>query len=226
MRRRRTVSVTLALDFDFGVDGGEGPATTGRVAGVDEVGRGPLAGPVVAAAVILDPARPVDGLADSKALSPARRETLAAAIRERALAWALARAEVEEVDRLNVLQASLLAMRRAVIALTPAPGHVFVDGNAVPPGLGVPATAVVGGDARVAEIAAASILAKVARDAEMVALDAEHPGYGFASHKGYPVREHLAALGRLGPSPVHRRSFAPVRALLEIPASGGSSPAR
>jgi ribonuclease HII len=210
--RKRTAGdvVALSLEFEFGLRTGEEPV---RVAGVDEVGRGPLAGPVVAAAVILDPARPIDGLADSKVLAPARRETLAALVREQALAWALGRAEVEEVDRLNVLRASLLAMQRAVAALPLAPGHVLVDGDRTPP-LPVPATAVVGGDGRVAAIAAASILAKVARDAEMTELDAVHPGYGFAEHKGYAVPAHLAALARLGVTPVHRRSFAPVRALL------------
>lgn len=186
-----------------------------RVAGVDEAGRGPLAGPVVAAAVILDPEAPVAGLDDSKRLSPARREALAGQIRARALAWNVAEAGVEEIDRLNILQASLLAMRRAVEGLQMRPDRVRVDGDAVPPGLVVSAEAVVGGDARVPEIAAASILAKVARDALLCRLDREHPGYGFARHKGYPTREHLAALERLGPSPAHRRSFAPVRRVLE-----------
>jgi ribonuclease HII len=206
----------LHPEFEFGLRGGGKPV---HVAGVDEVGRGPLAGPVVAAAVILDPARPIDGLADSKVLAPARRETLAALVREHALAWALGRAEVEEVDRLNVLRASLLAMQRAVTALPLAPGHVLVDGDRTPP-LPLPSTAVRGGDGRVAAIAAASILAKVARDAEMTELEAAHPGYGFADHKGYAVPAHLAALARLGVSPVHRRSFAPVRILLGDDAAG------
>ncbi|RMG29199.1 MAG: ribonuclease HII [Gammaproteobacteria bacterium] len=182
-----------------------------RVAGVDEAGRGPLAGPVVAAAVILDPHLPIEGLADSKRLTPARREVLAARIRDAALAWALGRAEVEEIDRLNILQATLLAMRRAIEALDPPPGQVLVDGDRLPE-IAVPARAVVGGDRNVPAISAASILAKVARDAEMCRLDARYPGYGFAQHKGYGTRAHLEALRRLGPSPVHRRSFAPVRA--------------
>ncbi len=203
--KRRTPQLALVWDEEGG--GGAGSA---RLAGVDEVGRGPLAGPVVAAAVILDPQRPIAGLDDSKRLSATRRETLAASIRERALAWALGRAEADEVDQINVLMASMAAMQRAVAALPLEPEHALVDGNRVP-SLPCPATAVVGGDGRVAAIAAASILAKVARDAEMVALDALHPGYGFARHKGYPSREHLAALDRLGPSPIHRLTFAPVR---------------
>ncbi len=185
-----------------------------RVAGVDEVGRGPLAGPVVAAAVILDPAAPIDGLADSKTLSERRREALAEEIRARALGWALGRAEVEEIDRINILQASLLAMQRAVAALAPPPDHALVDGNHCPR-LACPAEAVVRGDSRVAAISAASIIAKVARDREMVELDARYPGYGFARHKGYPSRLHLEALRALGVTPVHRRSYAPVRRLLE-----------
>jgi len=181
------------------------------VAGVDEAGRGPLAGDVIAGAVILDPAWPVAGLRDSKKLSHARRVQLAAAVREAALAWAIGRASVAEIDRLNILQASLLAMRRAVQALATAPQFVLVDGNRCPPWQ-LPSLAVVGGDDLVAAISAASVLAKVERDAEMVGLDARYPGYGFAAHKGYPTAEHLAALRRLGASPVHRRSFAPVRA--------------
>ncbi len=184
------------------------------VAGVDEVGRGPLAGPVVTAAVILDPARPIAGLRDSKALAPARREALAALIRERALAWALGRAEVEEIDAHNILQATLLAMARAVLALPVAPDRLLVDGNQSPR-VPWPVETVVKGDALVPAISAASILAKVARDAEMVELDARYPGYGLAGHKGYPTREHLEALARLGPSPIHRRSFAPVARLAE-----------
>lgn len=186
----------------------------GRVAGVDEVGRGPLAGPVVAAAVMLDPNRPIPGLDDSKRLTARRREALSGEIRTHALAWALGRSEVDEIDRVNILQASMLAMERAVAALSIQPGHVYVDGNRLP-NLPMAATAVVGGDALIAEIAAASILAKVSRDAELVALDERFPGYGFAGHKGYPSRAHLEALERLGPCPEHRRSFAPVRARLE-----------
>lgn len=183
------------------------------VAGVDEVGRGPLAGPVVAAAVILDPDRPVQGLDDSKKLTEARREELAVLVRENALAWAVARAEVEEIDEINILQASLLAMRRAVLALKPGAEHALIDGNQCPR---LPCTSepIVGGDGTVPAISAASILAKVARDAEMVEWDAEYPGYGFASHKGYGTRAHMEALRKLGPTPLHRRSFAPVRDLL------------
>lgn len=187
----------------------------GPTAGVDEAGRGPLAGPVVAGAVILDPARPIAGLADSKVLTPARREALALAIRANSLAWSLGWADATEVDALNILQATFLAMRRALAALATAPAHVVVDGNRVPSlvGLDLECTieAVVAGDATVPSISAASILAKCARDAHMVELDARYPGYGFAGHKGYPTAAHVAALRRLGPSPVHRRSFAPVQ---------------
>lgn len=184
------------------------------IAGVDEVGRGPLAGPVCAAAVILDPARPIAGLADSKTLSAARRERLAPLIRERSLAWAIAWSSREEIDRINILQASLLAMQRAVAALGVRPGRVLVDGNRCP-AFGCEAEAIVGGDGRVAAIAAASIIAKVARDAEMTRLALEYPDYGFARHKGYPTAEHLSALRRFGPCPLHRRTFAPVRELIE-----------
>lgn len=183
------------------------------LAGVDEVGRGPLAGPVVAAAVILDPACPIVGLADSKALTEKRRQALDIEIREKALAWALGRAEVEEIDALNILQASLLAMQRAVAALPVVPHRALVDGNRCPL-LACPAEAVIKGDQTVPAISAASIIAKVARDAEMVALDAIYPGYGFAVHKGYPTKAHLEALDRLGVLHIHRRSFAPVRKLL------------
>ena len=179
-------------------------------AGVDEVGRGPLAGPVVAGAVILDRGRPIGGLRDSKRLSARRREELSLEIRERALAFALGRAEVEEIDRLNVLGASLLAMRRAVEALALRPCIVYVDGNRSP-ALDVPTVAVVGGDDLVQEISAGSILAKTARDAEMTELAGVFPGYGFERHKGYPTRQHLDALARLGPCVAHRASFAPVR---------------
>jgi ribonuclease HII len=190
----------------------------GLLAGVDEVGRGPLAGPVVAAAVILDPRRPIAGVRDSKALTPARRAVLCEAIRERAVAWSLGRAEVEEIDRLNILQATMLAMRRAVEGLPLRPERVLVDGDRCPV-LSVPVEAIVGGDARVPAIAAASIVAKVARDQEMESLDGRYPGYGFARHKGYPTRDHLEALARLGPSPIHRRSFGPVArvARLRVP---------
>ena len=184
------------------------------IAGVDEVGRGPLAGDVVAAAVILDPARPVSGLRDSKKLSAARREQLAAQIREQALAWSVARATVAEIDELNILQASLLAMHRAVRALQPQPVYVLVDGNRLPR-WDYASEPVVKGDDRVAAIAAASILAKVQRDAELQELDRQYPGYGFARHKGYPTPAHLAALRELGATAVHRRSFAPVRAILQ-----------
>lgn len=187
----------------------EGPG----IAGVDEVGRGPLAGDVVAAAVILDPQRPIDGLRDSKKLSGARREVLAELIRDRALAWSVARASVAEIDRLNILQASLLAMHRAVQGLNPQPDYVLVDGNRLPR-WEYSSEPVVKGDDRVPAIAAASILAKVQRDSELVALDRQYPGYGFAAHKGYPTAAHLAALENLGVTPAHRRSFAPVRKLL------------
>lgn len=187
----------------------------GPMAGVDEAGRGPLAGPVVAAAVILDPRRPIAGLADSKALAPARREALAVEIRAASLAWSMGWADAAEIDSLNILQATFLAMRRALAALGTVPAHVVVDGNQVPPlaGLGLDCTieAVVAGDATVPSISAASILAKCARDAHMIELDARYPGYGFAGHKGYPTAAHVAALHELGPSPVHRRSFAPVQ---------------
>lgn len=184
-----------------------------RVAGVDEAGRGPLAGPVYAAAVILHPDRPIPGLADSKALSPARRDELARRIRDESAAWSIASASVEEIDRLNILHATMLAMRRAVDALAPAPGQVLVDGNRCP-SLAVPARAIVKGDATVAAISAASILAKTARDAEMLVLHASWTVYGFDRHKGYPTADHIQALQRHGPSPHHRRSFAPVRAAL------------
>jgi len=182
--------------------------------GVDEAGRGPLAGPVVAAAVILDPANPVAGLADSKQLSARRREELATTIQARARAWAVASASVEEIDALNILQATLLAMRRAVTGLGIMPQLVLVDGLHCPT-LAAPARGVVRGDATVAVISAASILAKVARDAEMRALHAIHPQYGFDRHKGYPTAAHLAALRAHGVSAAHRRSFAPVRMVID-----------
>ena len=192
------------------------------VCGVDEVGRGPLAGAVVAAAVVLDPDRPIDGLADSKLLPVERREELDIAIRARALAWSVGRAEVEEIDRLNILHASLLAMRRAVDGLHRPPARALIDGNCVPPGVGCPCEPVVGGDGYVDCISAAAIVAKVHRDREMVELDARYPGYGLASHKGYATTTHLLALQRLGPSPIHRRSFAPVARLLGLAPPLGS----
>ncbi len=180
--------------------------------GVDEAGRGPLAGPVYAAAVVLDPRRPIDGLADSKRLSAGRRVALAAAIRARALCWAVAYASEAEIDRLNILRASLLAMRRAVFVLGPAVREAWVDGNQRPDlaPRQYAVRAVIGGDARVPAISAASILAKTARDARMLELAQSHPGYGFDQHMGYPTPAHLAALERLGPCAAHRRSFAPV----------------
>jgi len=193
-----------------------------RVAGVDEAGRGPLAGPVVAAAVILDPGRRIEGLADSKALAPEVRTRLALEVRERALAWSVALASPAEIDTLNILQATLLAMRRALAALSVAPDHVEIDGNRPPrlDGLvwaqAAPAPTletVVRGDASRPAISAASILAKTVRDTLMEQLDTRHPGYGFAVHKGYPTAAHLAALRAQGISPVHRRSFGPVRLL-------------
>ena len=183
------------------------------LAGVDEAGRGPLAGPVVAAAVVLGDSCSILGLADSKTLSVPRREALAGEIREHASAWALGMASVEEIDQMNILQATLLAMQRAVQGLGTAPDLVLVDGNHAPR-LSCPVRTVVRGDATIQSISAASILAKVARDAILQGLDAVYPGYGFAIHKGYPTAAHRQALRELGPSPVHRRSFAPVRQFL------------
>lgn len=180
------------------------------VCGVDEAGRGPLAGPVYAAAVILDPDRPIDGLADSKQLSAARRDELARQIRERALAWAIASATVAEIDRINILRAALLAMRRAVAALPVPPTLARVDGNQ-PPRLGCRVETVIGGDALDPAISAASILAKTARDELMLRMHRRFPGYGFDRHKGYATEDHMLALSRLGPCPEHRTSFAPVR---------------
>jgi len=187
----------------------------GLIAGVDEAGRGPLAGPVVAAAVILDPQRPVAGIADSKVLAPSRRCELALQIRERCVAYGLGWADASEVDAINILQATMLAMRRSLLALRCAPAHVVVDGDRCPAldGLRLDCSieAIVKGDATVACIGAASILAKVARDAFMLELDGRYPGYGLAGHKGYPTAAHTEALRRLGPSPVHRLSFGPVQ---------------
>ena len=182
------------------------------IAGVDEVGRGPLCGAVVTAAVILDPEQPIVGLNDSKKLSEKKRDALFDEIKEKALSWSIGRCEVEEIDRLNILQATMLAMQRAVAGLSMKPTLVLVDGNRTPD-FGCPARAEVKGDGRIAEISAASILAKVVRDREMVELDALYPGYGIAKHKGYPTKAHLEALRVLGVTPVHRRSFKPVRDL-------------
>ena len=192
------------------------------VAGVDEVGRGPLCGAVVTAAVILDPRRPILGLNDSKKLTEARREALFDEICEKALSFCIARAEVDEIDRLNILHATMLAMQRAVEGLSITPKLALIDGNRCPV-LAVPSAPVVQGDAKVPAIAAASILAKVTRDREMSAFELIYPGYGMGGHKGYPTPVHLEALARLGPTPIHRRSFAPVRVAWEaragVPAS-------
>ena len=216
----------MSLFADAGGCGASGP---GRlvpgplVAGVDEAGRGPLAGPVVAAAVILDPSDRFPGLDDSKRLSPQRRTELDLAIRERAVAFAIAGVDAETIDSINILQATMRAMREAVERLDPAPARVLVDGNRCPE-LPCPARAVVRGDATVTAISAASILAKVARDREMNEMDRRYPEYGFASHKGYGTRAHRDALFRFGPSPIHRRSFAPVKsALLRYASDGGRS---
>jgi ribonuclease HII len=183
------------------------PSISLLTCGVDEAGRGPLAGPVYAAAVILNPERRVNGLADSKVLDPGRREILAARIKERAIAWSIAFSTVEEIDRLNIFHASMLAMRRAVAGLSVPPEHALIDGNSRPPGLACTATAIVDGDAKEKCISAASILAKTARDAEMTALHDKYPQYGFDKHKGYGTPEHLQALGRVGPCEIHRKSF-------------------
>ncbi|MCT8525691.1 ribonuclease HII [Glaesserella parasuis] len=179
------------------------------IAGVDEVGRGPLVGAVVTAAVILDPNQPIEGLADSKKLSEKRRLALAEEIKAKALCWSLGRAEPDEIDQLNILHATMLAMQRAVAGLSIQPDFVLVDGNRIPT-LPMPAQAVVKGDSLVAEISAASILAKVARDQEMDELDKQFPEYGFAQHKGYPTKLHFEKLESLGATPYHRKSFAPV----------------
>ncbi len=184
------------------------------VAGVDEAGRGPLAGPVVVAAVILDPRRPIAGIGDSKALGEAQRETLAPLIRMNALAWSVIVVDVDEIERLNILGATMAGMTRSLEALPTAPALALIDGNRLPKSLPCSARAIVGGDASEPAIGAASILAKTERDRLMRELDPLHPGYGFARHKGYPTPEHLAALERLGPCPVHRRGFAPVKRLI------------
>ncbi|MGH8154909.1 MAG: ribonuclease HII [Rhodanobacteraceae bacterium] len=188
------------------------PGMTGRVAGVDEAGRGPLAGPVVVAAVVLDPAQPMEGLADSKQLSAKRREALYALIVTRALAYSIVCVEADEIDRINILQATLRGMTRALESLEIPPALALIDGNRLPGSLPCPARAIVRGDATEPVISAASILAKVTRDRILVGYEGHWPGYGFARHKGYPSPAHLEALKRLGPCPEHRRSFAPVRA--------------
>jgi ribonuclease HII len=205
----------MGLDFDLVEE---------LVAGVDEVGRGPLCGAVVTAAVILDPRRPIMGLNDSKKLTEARREMLYEEICEKALAWCIARAEVEEIDRLNILHATMLAMQRAVQGLSITPKLALIDGNRCPQ-LDVPSAPVIQGDAKVPAIAAASILAKVSRDREMSAFELIYPGYGMGGHKGYPTPVHLEALARLGPTPIHRRSFAPVRAAWQARESIDQAPA-
>lgn len=187
-----------------------------KIAGVDEAGRGPLVGTVVAAAVILDPNNPIAGLNDSKKLSEKKREKLFIEIQEKALAWAIAEASPAEIDELNILQASLLAMRRAVEALQLQPDQVLVDGNKIPQGLLMPCEAVVGGDALHAEISAASILAKVTRDRQMLELDQKFPQFGFAKHKGYPTKAHFEAIALHGVTAEHRRSFGPVRKALAL----------
>ena len=202
MRGRKAMDDLFAVDYE-----------AEQLAGVDEVGRGPLAGDVVAAAVILDPEHPIEGLRDSKKLSEARREALALEIRERALAWSVARATVAEIDEINILEASMLAMKRAVESLAVQPLFVLVDGNRLPR-WSYASEPVVKGDDKVPAIAAASILAKVQRDSELAALEETYPGYGFAAHKGYPTAAHLDALKRLGVTPVHRKSFGPVKNLL------------
>ncbi|ABY68734.1 MULTISPECIES: ribonuclease HII [Actinobacillus] len=185
------------------------------IAGVDEVGRGPLVGAVVTAAVILDPNNPIEGLADSKKLSEKKRLLLAEEIKAKALCWSLGRAEPEEIDRLNILHATMLAMQRAVAGLNIQPDFVLVDGNRIPT-LPMPAQAVIKGDSLVAEISAASILAKVARDQEMAELDVQYPEYGFAKHKGYPTKLHFEKLEQFGATPFHRKSFAPVKKILGL----------
>ncbi|CAA0108860.1 Ribonuclease HII [BD1-7 clade bacterium] len=183
------------------------------IAGVDEVGRGPLAGDVVTAAVILDPENPIEGLADSKRLTEKKRDHLFDVIKEKALAFAIARCGVDEIDELNILHASMLAMHRAVDLLSPAAEYVLVDGNRLPR-WDYPSQPVVKGDDRVPAIAAASILAKVTRDREMIAFDEVYPGYGLAKHKGYPTKQHMQAIKELGITPIHRRSFGPVKVII------------
>lgn len=198
----------MQLEFDF-------VTQHALVAGVDEVGRGPLAGEVVTAACILDPSKPIAKLNDSKKLTEKQRETLFDEIVEKALCFSIARASVDEIDQLNILHATMLAMKRAVEGLALTPEQVLVDGNRIPPGLTMPAEAIVKGDGQIAAISAASILAKVTRDREMKLFDVQYPGYGLAKHKGYPTPMHLQALKDLGVTPIHRRSFAPVQRILE-----------
>jgi len=189
---------------------------TTRIAGVDEAGRGPLAGPLTVAAVILNPTRPIPGLGDSKQLSEKRREALYPQIIEHALAWHIEFVSATEIDQLNILQATLTGMRRALLALSPAPTHALIDGNRLPRDLPCPASAIIGGDAIEPSIMAASILAKVARDRQMQALHHEYPHYGFDRHKGYPTKAHQQALMQHGPCPEHRRSYAPVQQSLQL----------
>lgn len=184
------------------------------VAGVDEVGRGPLAGPVVAAAVILDTNNPIEGLMDSKKITEKRREILAEEIKEKAISWSISRVDVDEIDRINILQASLQAMTLAVRDLDQQPDYVMIDGNRIPKDMDIEAEAVVKGDDRVACISAASIIAKVARDHEMIEMDEIYPGYGLAKHKGYPTKVHVEALQNLGVTKIHRRTFGPVKKVL------------
>ena len=221
----KTAAVKIQPTTDIpSLFGSEDPLfSTTLVAGVDEAGRGPLAGPVCAAAVILDPERPIEGLNDSKKLSAKKREALAPLIRERALAWCVAWADVHEIDTMNILQATMLAMTRAVEGLQVKPELILVDGNRTPKGLPAPASAVVKGDAKVAAISAASILAKTARDARMAELDAVYPGYGFAGHAGYGTAKHIAAIRTLGITPEHRRSFEPVKSMIAGNLSGDDS---
>ncbi len=209
----KTVPVQASLLHQVTLDGASQPWEAPLHAGVDEVGIGPLAGPVVAAAVILDPAKPIEALADSKKLTPKKRQLLDIEIRQSSLCWALGWAWVNEIDELNILRASHVAMQRACEQLSTTPVHIWVDGNKVP-NFDVPARAVVQGDKHVPQISAASIIAKVARDNYMSALAEQFPGYGFAQHKGYPTKAHMAALHTLGATDYHRRSFAPVREAL------------
>jgi ribonuclease HII len=209
VRVRRWIERLRKSAARHGAGGAEG------VAGVDEAGRGPLAGPVVVAAVILDPCKPIVGLADSKVLCGNDRERLAVLIRERALALSVVAVGVDEIDRYNIFHATMIGMQRALAALSLAPAYALVDGNQLPKPMPCPARAVVDGDAKEPAISAASIIAKTTRDGLMRELDGVHPGYGFAQHKGYSTPEHFEALGRLGPCPIHRRSFAPVRQWME-----------